>query len=151
MLNGNPFEDKRLGKTVESGRLKQILGYVKDHVTPPKEDTNPAKRKTPKKGNNKRDDSGDSDETETKNNIKITVHQFVEETGVTVISDEEVKSVRPYILCCLIRNLSLANDNFKKFIKAQMEIHEGPCGQRNNATIATHDFDKLVSYFKVML
>lgn len=46
----------------------------------------------------------------------------VTDTIPNVIADKEVKTVRPYILCCIVKNLNFTPENFKKFIKAQVKL-----------------------------
>lgn len=58
-----------------------------------------------------------------------------------------VKDVRPFILCCSVRNLNLQNSNFKKFLQIQTKLHESVCEKREKSTIATHDLDKLKGSF----
>lgn len=60
-----------------------------------------------------------------------------------VIFDDIVKEVRPFILCCLVKDLDLAGNGFKKFLQIQTKLHEGVCGKREKSTIATHDLSKL--------
>jgi len=51
-----------------------------------------------------------------------------------------VISVRPFILCCIVRHLDFATPgNLKKFLNLQNELHDDLCGKRTIATIGTHD------------
>ena len=51
------------------------------------------------------------------------------------------QTVRPHIIACVIKNVTLDVENMKKFIQLQTRLHEGICDKRNAATIATHDLD----------
>lgn len=58
---------------------------------------------------------------------------------------DEVKNVRDHFIGCIVKNLEFTTETFKKFIQLQNKLHDNICEKRNVATIATHDFDKLVS------
>lgn len=51
------------------------------------------------------------------------------------------QTVRPHIIACVVKNVTLDVDTMKKFIQLQTRLHEGICDKRNAATIATHDLD----------
>lgn len=70
------------------------------------------------------------------------------EASLTVLVDAEVKKVRPFIVCCILRSLNLGGDNLKKFIDLQTKLHDGVCEKRRAATIATHDLSKVQSPIK---
>merc|ERR1712025_77655 len=56
---------------------------------------------------------------------------------------------RPYIVCCIVRDLDLSNINtFKRFITMQTKLHDGVCAKRQSATIATHDLASVKSPIK---
>lgn len=65
------------------------------------------------------------------------------EDSVRVIYMDNVKDVRPYILCCSVRNINLEGANFKKFLQIQTKLHESVCEKREKSTIATHDLNKV--------
>lgn len=62
-----------------------------------------------------------------------------------VILTNEVKNVREHFIGCILNNLKFTEESFKKFIQLQNKLHDNICEKRNVATIATHDFNKLVS------
>lgn len=68
---------------------------------------------------------------------------FHEKFCLKIIYEEPAKDVRPYILCCIVENVSLANGKFREFLQIQTRLHETVCGKREKSTIATHDLDKL--------
>ncbi|KAG1662880.1 Leucine-rich repeat-containing protein 47 [Nymphon striatum] len=73
----------------------------------------------------------------------ITVLHVSEETPV-VKSTVNVSSVRPYIVCCIVRSIDLLSQKvFKNFISLQTKLHDSICEKRNIATIATHDLSKI--------
>ncbi|KAJ8257598.1 hypothetical protein GJAV_G00187490 [Gymnothorax javanicus] len=56
----------------------------------------------------------------------------------------KVKEVRPYIVCCVVKGLNLRPGNaLKRFLLAQIKLHDEMCGKRTLATIATHDLQLL--------
>lgn len=60
-----------------------------------------------------------------------------------VILMEEVKNIRPNVLCCIIRDVELDAVNFKKFLQIQTKLHDTVCEKREASTIATHDLSKI--------
>lgn len=56
---------------------------------------------------------------------------------------DSVKDIRPFMLCCSVRNLNLDGANFKKFLQIQTKLHETVCEKREKSTIATHDLNKI--------
>ena len=49
------------------------------------------------------------------------------------------------IVACIIRNVDLtAEGSVKKFLTLQTNLHNGICGHRQHATIATHDLAKII-------
>lgn len=60
-----------------------------------------------------------------------------------VIFDDAVKDVRPFILCCIVENVNLADKKFREFLQIQTKLHETVCGKREKSTIATHDLLKI--------
>lgn len=56
-----------------------------------------------------------------------------------------VKDIRSYILCCIVDNVNLSGDRFRKFLQLQTKLHDTVCGKREKSTIATHDLKKLPS------
>jgi Leucine-rich repeat (LRR) protein len=133
-LKNNPISDRRLLKLIDQCRTKQIIDYVKAHC--PK-----TKVKTPdQKSKNKTDNESDSDEGDFKHVIRV--HYAKDNTRVVI--NESVKSVREFLVACLVSNVTFTEETFKKFIQIQNKLHETVCSKRNLATIATHDFNKLV-------
>lgn len=56
-----------------------------------------------------------------------------------------VKNVREHFAACIVHNVIFTEESFKKFIQLQNKLHDTVCDKRNSATIATHDFNKIVS------
>ncbi|XP_012266758.2 leucine-rich repeat-containing protein 47-like [Athalia rosae] len=140
-LKGNPLSDKRLWKLVDQCRTKQVLDYVRQHC--PKSGENSGgggKSKKGKKGQKSSETNDGNVNSMEQLTHKLRVLKVMEETPVIQIT-EHVKSVRPHIVACIVRNLSFTEESFRKFIQLQTKLHEGICEKRNAATIATHDLD----------
>lgn len=140
----NPISDKKLLKTINQGRSKLILEYLKQNcpVTP---ETN----KNPLKSNETTEETNDEKQCL----YSVTVKHSSDDSIKIAIKDD-VKTVRPHIVACLIHGVTFTEEKFKKFIQMQCKLHDGICDKRLSATIATHDANKLVlcgSCFRFLL
>lgn len=135
----NPLKDNRLKKMAVQKGTKSVMEYIKSSC--PREGVSSGKSssKGGKKGKNKA--------------AKEEVDEVCDTLTVLAISDkypeisvsDSVKEVRPFIVFCLVTDLDLTGDNLKKFISLQTRLHKTECDNRNVATIATHDLDKVVT------
>lgn len=138
-LNGNPISDKRLLKLIEQCRTKQVVDYVKQHGSDaPKVDGKSSKNDATKKQA--------ATKTVVKSIHKLNVCRHLEDSARVIYMDN-VKDVRPFILCCSVLNLNLDGPNFKKFLQIQTKLHETVCEKREKSTIATHDLNKVKGGF----
>lgn len=144
ILTENPVKDRRLKKLIQQQRgTKPILEYIGTHGT--KTEAPAAAKKKGGKRKKKASQSKDGEEDEViKQIMEVLTFKNVGEPMEVQISKSAV-FVRPYIACCIVRNLDLATGNrFKYFITAQTKLHDGPlCGKRTIATIATHDLSRI--------
>lgn len=150
-LKGNKLIDKRLLKLVNQCHSKQILDYVKLHCPRCELSTEVNKSKKGKKSKK----LSESESTNEVDNLthKLRIFKVADSTPVIKVTND-VKTVRPYIAACIVRNIDFTEASFKKFIQLQTKLHDGICDKRNAATIATHDF-KLIApgryiYYKSM-
>lgn len=61
-----------------------------------------------------------------------------------MIYDDLVESVRPFILCCIVKGVNLRDGNLRKFFQIQTKIHDSDFGgKRQKSAIGTHDLLKL--------
>ncbi|XP_043478109.1 leucine-rich repeat-containing protein 47-like [Leptopilina heterotoma] len=142
-LKGNNLSDKRLSKLVDQCRTKQVLDYVRQHSPKMSGDNDSTSVKT-KKGKKSRKLS------ENEQNVNV-IDKLTHELKVMKITDEtpnieineKVKTVRPHIIACIVRNMTFTDESFKKFIQLQTKLHDGICEKRNAATLATHDLNLL--------
>lgn len=132
----NPIADKKLLKLINQGRSKQILDYVSKNC-PIGVDTN--------KNDATSVEQEDEDEKQEKDCLYSIHVQHSTDDGLKIIIKDDVKNVRPYIVACLIKNITFTDEKLKKFLQMQCRLHDGICDKRLSATIATHDAGKLVS------
>ncbi|KAG8233402.1 hypothetical protein J437_LFUL013395 [Ladona fulva] len=132
MLAGNKLNDKRLYKLVDQCHYKQVLDYIRQHC--PRSSDLPCSGGKGKKGKKGKKAEPKAVQIEEVDNIS-------QNPCVTFL--DEVKAIRGYIICCIIRNLKFTDETLKRFIQVQTKLHDGVCGRRNLSTIATHDLDKI--------
>ena len=121
-LMENPVKDRRLKKLIQQSRgTKPILEYIGAHGTK-SEPTAGAKPAKEKKGKRKKKASQSKDDEEELVKQFIEVLAFKDSNDpLQITSHKSVVFVRPYIACCIVRNLDLASGNhFKQFITAQV-------------------------------
>ncbi|EFN84175.1 Leucine-rich repeat-containing protein 47 [Harpegnathos saltator] len=140
-LKDNKLTDKRLLKLVNQCRSKQILDYVKLHCPKCISSVEVDKSKKGKK-NQKLSESENTSEVDNLTH-KLRILKVTDSTPVIKVTNK-VKTVRPYIVACIVKNINFTDASFKKFIQLQTKLHDGICDKRNAATIATHDF-KLIA------
>lgn len=142
-LCGNALKDRRLRKLVENPRTtpEQVLKYIRAHC--PKQPLE--QEATDDDKENKQGESGDEAANEEDNvqfqRPRLLVSYPSDDLYVTVT--KEALALRPHLVCCTVRGVSLEGDNFRKFIALQNKLHEGVCRRRLQSTIATHDITKI--------
>lgn len=64
-----------------------------------------------------------------------------------MIYNDAVESVRPFILCCIVKGVDLHDkEKLRKFFQIQTKIHQSEiCGKREKASIGTHDLSRIAS------
>lgn len=112
-----------------------MTDYVKQHGSEPAKDDGKASKNRPAKKQ--------ATKTTVTSVHKLVVCRHIEDSSARVIYMDHVKDVRPFILCCTVRNVNLQETNFKKFLQIQTKLHETVCDKREKSTIATHDLDKV--------
>jgi hypothetical protein len=138
-LRGNPIKDKRLLKLVDQCHHKSIADYIKKNGRDPKKEETIAEENKVKVSEAKQN---------SKTANRIIIHKYDENRGFKIYYSVEVKEIRPFIICCLVRNVTFTQSSFQKFLNLQTKIHESDlCGRRENATLGTHDFDQIKSNY----
>lgn len=146
-FKGNKLSDKRLEKMVNGCQTKSILDYLRTRARQGPEGgdgegpRNMDKKKRQQQGKKKGKGADEPDELEELNKMVVRVlHVSEAPTALKVSVSAEVKDVRPYLVCCIVRGMNLKPGNaLKRFLMAQTKLHEDICGKRTTATIATHD------------
>lgn len=121
VVNGNKIKDRKLLKFTEQNSLKQIMTFLatameKEAATGDKKDKK-AKQKKKKKG-------PQNDNVEDLARNIISVLHFAPDVGVVVKVEAKVSDVRPYVVCCVLRELNFKKslNMFKRFITLQVNI-----------------------------
>ncbi|KAF0036766.1 hypothetical protein F2P81_012078 [Scophthalmus maximus] len=152
-FKGNKLSDKRLEKMVNGCQTKSILEYLRGKGKGRQGEDggdadggrNADKRKRQQQRKKKDKGAEEPDEVEELNKMVLRVlHVSDAPAALEVKVTAEVKDVRPYLVCCVVRGMNLKPGNsLKRFLVAQTKLHDDLCGKRTTATIATHDVQLL--------
>ncbi|XP_061760804.1 leucine-rich repeat-containing protein 47 [Nerophis ophidion] len=153
-FKGNKLNDKRLEKMMNGCQTKSILDYLRGKGRQAEDrgdedggrGADKKKKQQPQKKKNKKKEAEDEDdEVEEVNKMVVKVLRVSDApAALTVRVNADVKDVRPYLVCCVVRGMNLKSGNaLKRFLIAQTKLHEDVCGRRTIATIATHDVQLL--------
>ncbi|XP_035512005.1 leucine-rich repeat-containing protein 47 [Morone saxatilis] len=150
-FKGNKLNDKRLEKMVNGCQTKSILDYLRGKGKQGEDGGNAEGGRNADKGKRqqqrkkKEKVADEQDEMEELNKMVVRVlHVSDAPTALEVTVSAEVKDVRPYLVCCVVRGMNLKSGNaLKRFLVAQTKLHDDLCGKRTTATIATHDVQLL--------
>ncbi|NXA51997.1 LRC47 protein, partial [Nothocercus julius] len=143
-FRGNRLKDKRLEKMVNGCQAKSILEYLRagGRGKGKAESVREENRKKKREKRQKKDSGdGEQDELEDVSRLLVKVLHISENPApLTVQVSPGVKDVRPFIVCCALKGVTLEPGNaLKRFLAAQTKLHEDICEKRTAATIATHD------------
>ncbi|KAL7828780.1 hypothetical protein SRHO_G00324140 [Serrasalmus rhombeus] len=153
-FKGNKLKDKRLEKMVNGCQTKSVLDYLRvggrgkgkgkqDGESAERSDRN---RNVSKKKNAQRQKNKTEEEEvdELKQMVVRILHVSDSPAAVMVKVSPQVKDVRPFIVCCIVKGMNLKPGNaLKRFLVAQTKLHDEICAKRTAATIATHDLSLL--------
>lgn len=59
----------------------------------------------------------------------------------------QVKEVRPYVVCAVLRNLHITDNVYQSLIDLQEKLHQNICRRRTLVAIGTHDLDTISGPF----
>jgi len=132
-FKGNKLSDKRLEKMVNGCQTKSILDYLRgkgrgrqgeDGADADGGRNADKKRKQQRKKKEKV--AEEQDEVEELNKMVVKVlHVSDMPTALTVSVSAEVKDVRPYLVCCMVRGMNLKPGNaLKRFLVAQVNAEQ---------------------------
>lgn len=129
-FKGNKLNDKRLEKMVNGCQTKSILDYLRGKGRSRHGegggDTDGGrsadKKKRQHQTKKKERVTEEEDEVEELNKMVVRVlHVSDAPTAITVKVSAEVKEVRPYLVCCIVRGMNLkAGNSLKRFLMAQV-------------------------------
>eukprot|EP00063_Salmo_salar_P016076 XP_013990911.1 PREDICTED: leucine-rich repeat-containing protein 47 [Salmo salar] len=158
-FKGNKLKDKRLEKMVNGCQTKSILDYLRaggrgkgkgskqadGDKAEGGRNTEKTQTKKQRKQKKKNEEEEDEDEVDKLNRLVVKVLHISDNPGAfTVKVANELKDVRPYLVCCVVRGMNFRSGNaLKRFLAAQTKLHDDLCGKRTTATIATHDMQLL--------
>ena len=60
-----------------------------------------------------------------------------------IIVKPEVAEVRPYVVGCVLRDITFDIKSYNSFIDLQDKLHHNICRRRTLASMGTHDLDKV--------
>nr|XP_002131295.1 leucine-rich repeat-containing protein 47-like [Ciona intestinalis] len=160
-FKSNPLKDRRLRKLVDQdSSQKSIMDYIRSKGRQSKKKESKSKnvneKQTAGKGARKKLKDQKAQEAENIDElIKCVIEVLKVEEQSTAVPEnfrvvvyEEAREVRPFIVCCILRGLTLdTGDKYKNFITLQTRLHDEVCGKRTIATIATHDMSALKTCF----
>jgi hypothetical protein len=127
VMADNPFSDNKLTRLSDSSaKTKDVLKILRDGQSK-------AKVKA------KKSEAAERDRELTKPQVEALRYCG----SLDVVSRSATRGIRPFLVCCIVRGISLSEDAFKRFISMQTEIHEGLGQDRKLACLGTHDLDKI--------
>ena len=140
-FKGNKFKDKRLEKMVNGCQTKSILDYIraggrgKGKGKPAGEDVGGDvaeggdKKKRPQKKNKKKQGEEEQEEELAKMVVRI-LHLSDSPTAPAITVTANVKDVRPYLVCCVVKGMNLKPGNaLKRFLMAQVSSCCSRCAE----------------------
>jgi len=81
--------------------------------------------------------------------LELGLAQYEITPGEIVLNvDPSVKKVRPYIVCAVIRNIDLDEDEVATLMNIQEHLHWAVGRDRKKVAIGVHDFDKVVPPYR---
>lgn len=136
-FKGNKLSDKRLEKMVNGCRTKSILDYLRgrgrgrqgEDGGDPDGGRVADRVKRQHQRRKKEELEAEQDEVEELNKTIVRVlHVSDAPTALTVKVSAELKDVRPYLVCCVLRGMHLKHGNaLKRFLVAQVSLSVDHC------------------------
>jgi len=82
-------------------------------------------------------------------NLEVGLASYEVFEGEVVLNvDSSVKKVRPYIVCAVIRDIDLDEDEVATLMNIQEQLHWAVGRDRKKVAIGVHDFDKIVPPYR---
>lgn len=113
-----------------------MIQYLSNNLKKERAKNPDKKGKGKSKEKKKKGQKADDDDVEFLTD-SIDVLHFDDDDGLVVSITPAVLSVRPYIVCCIVKNLDLQKtaNSFKQFITLQTKLHDTLCNKRQAATM----------------
>lgn len=78
---------------------------------------------------------------------KYTLSDVSKDSILQMHVKPETSSIRPYIVCAVLRDISFDEASYNSFIDLQDKLHQNICRRRTLVAIGTHDLDTLQGPF----
>lgn len=59
----------------------------------------------------------------------------------------QCKQIREFVVCAILRGVTLTKDSYNSFIDLQDKLHQNICRKRSLVSVGTHDMDTIVGPF----
>ncbi|CAN1832696.1 Phenylalanine--tRNA ligase beta subunit, cytoplasmic [Linum perenne] len=76
-----------------------------------------------------------------------TLSNVSKESMLKIHVKKETSTIRPYVVCAVLRNVTFDEASYNSFIDLQDKLHQNICRQRTLVAIGTHDLDTLQAPF----
>ncbi len=67
----------------------------------------------------------------------------IKPSGITVHVDKNLKNIRPYVACAVVKNMKITEDILKSIIQYQEKLGENYGRKRAKVALGVYDFDKI--------
>ena len=71
----------------------------------------------------------------------------VKKTDTTITVDSELENIRPYVACCMIKNVKIDDNQLRNIMEFQEHLHWVIGRDRKKVAIGIHDLDKVEGPF----
>ena len=71
----------------------------------------------------------------------------INENQIKLFVSNETKSIRPYVVSAVLRNINFNIHSYNSFLDLQDKLHQNICRKRTLVAIGTHDLDKIKAPF----
>lgn len=78
---------------------------------------------------------------------KYVVNTPTRDRIVKMTVKASTQSIRPYVVCAILRDITFTPASYQSFIDLQDKLHQNICRKRTLVAIGTHDFDSLTGPF----
>ncbi|PIZ52104.1 phenylalanine--tRNA ligase subunit beta [Candidatus Woesearchaeota archaeon CG_4_10_14_0_2_um_filter_33_13] len=85
--------------------------------------------------------------------VKTGLRKYdVKKSGLKVYVDKNIKNIRPYTVCAIIRGLKFDDEKIREIVQVQEKLHTTFCRNRKKAAIGIYPLEniKMPIYFKAM-